>query len=595
MLEIAGQVKITGGTPGLNKVLTSDAAGLATWETPAASVTLGNPSATIGLTAVNGSGSVGMFANSAPALSQAIIPTWTGVHIFSGTPLGTNEAQVVIANATDDGSAAITFNEGGANAAKIHHEGAHNTGYLEIEDFSAAWSTTGLVIKQGNVGIGTTTPANKLDVEGGLAVGATYSGTSTAPTNGAIIEGNVGIGTTAPGYKLDVNGTTQASTYYVNHSNGNVLEIGNDAWIADVDLANAIGITGQSTASHGGIRLGSTAYIYSDGSANIGIGTTSPGQKLTIEGTAPIAEIRSGGYLMLRPTDNSWDMRLQTVGTRLDVLSGGSLGTPIASFVHGGNMGIGTTTPTKGKLEVNGYVNQNTGGSYGYLNTGGANGGAGASTVDVSIWASNRVIATEFNANSDARIKNINGISNSKNDLNTLMNIEITNYSLIDTIEKGNKNYKKVIAQQVEKVYPQVVNTLTDVVPDIYKLAVINNGRIAVTNNLKAGEKVKLIFENRTELVEVAAADKEGFNVNLIDKGKVFVYGREVADFHTVDYEGLTTLNISATQELVKQINDAQAKIDVLEKENTGVKSDVNTLKAELELIKEHLNMKTQK
>ncbi len=33
-LEVVGQVKITGGTPGLYKVLTSDAAGLATWQTP---------------------------------------------------------------------------------------------------------------------------------------------------------------------------------------------------------------------------------------------------------------------------------------------------------------------------------------------------------------------------------------------------------------------------------------------------------------------------------------------------------------------------------------------------------------------------------
>lgn len=40
-LEVAGQVKITGGTPGVGKVLTSDAAGLATWQTPttAASIT----------------------------------------------------------------------------------------------------------------------------------------------------------------------------------------------------------------------------------------------------------------------------------------------------------------------------------------------------------------------------------------------------------------------------------------------------------------------------------------------------------------------------------------------------------------------------
>lgn len=34
-LEVAGQVKITGGSPGVNKVLTSDAAGLASWQTPA--------------------------------------------------------------------------------------------------------------------------------------------------------------------------------------------------------------------------------------------------------------------------------------------------------------------------------------------------------------------------------------------------------------------------------------------------------------------------------------------------------------------------------------------------------------------------------
>ena len=36
-LEVAGQVKITGGTPVAGEVLTSDATGLATWELPASS------------------------------------------------------------------------------------------------------------------------------------------------------------------------------------------------------------------------------------------------------------------------------------------------------------------------------------------------------------------------------------------------------------------------------------------------------------------------------------------------------------------------------------------------------------------------------
>lgn len=42
-----------------------------------------NPSASLGLTAVNGSATTFMTSDSAPALSQAIVPTWTGAHIWS--------------------------------------------------------------------------------------------------------------------------------------------------------------------------------------------------------------------------------------------------------------------------------------------------------------------------------------------------------------------------------------------------------------------------------------------------------------------------------------------------------------------------------
>jgi Chaperone of endosialidase len=87
-------------------------------------------------------------------------------------------------------------------------------------------------------------------------------------------------------------------------------------------------------------------------SGNVGIGTTRPGQNLTIDGASPpIAEIRSGGFLMLRPTGNTWDMRLQATGNQLDVLSGGSIGSPIMSLLHGGNVGIGTTGPA-GPLDI---------------------------------------------------------------------------------------------------------------------------------------------------------------------------------------------------------------------------------------------------
>lgn len=47
--------------------------------------TMANPSASIGLTAVNGSSTSALRADGAPALSTAIAPTWSGRHVFSGS------------------------------------------------------------------------------------------------------------------------------------------------------------------------------------------------------------------------------------------------------------------------------------------------------------------------------------------------------------------------------------------------------------------------------------------------------------------------------------------------------------------------------
>ncbi|KXK57375.1 MAG: hypothetical protein UZ07_CHB004000670 [Chlorobi bacterium OLB7] len=68
--------------------------------------------------------------------------------------------------------------------------------------------------KNGNVGLGTVTPANVLDVEGGAAIGAAYSGTTAAPANGLIVEGSTGLGTTTPQSKLDVEGGAAIGTTY---------------------------------------------------------------------------------------------------------------------------------------------------------------------------------------------------------------------------------------------------------------------------------------------------------------------------------------------------------------------------------------------
>lgn len=61
-----------------------------------------------------------------------------------------------------------------------------------------------------NIGIytGSNTPVNPLDVSGGVAIGSSYAGSATAPSNGLVVEGNVGIGTASPTRLLHLAGSS---------------------------------------------------------------------------------------------------------------------------------------------------------------------------------------------------------------------------------------------------------------------------------------------------------------------------------------------------------------------------------------------------
>lgn len=187
----------------------------------------------------------------------------------------------------------------------------------------------------------------------------------------------------------------------------------------------------------------------------------------------------------------------------------------------------------------------------------------GGGVQPYSIYANQRMACSELDVFSDRRIKNVVGISDSRRDLDVLGQIQITDYFFKDPVSKGARPQKKVIGQQVAEVFPQAVSTdNTEIVPDIMQMATADQGWVALKNHsLKPGEKVRLIFEKGKEDLEVIETTAEGFRVASGNSGDVFVYGREVSDFHIVDYEAIAMLNVSATQELAKQVADLKQQL----------------------------------
>lgn len=211
-------------------------------------------------------------------------------------------------------------------------------------------------------------------------------------------------------------------------------------------------------------------------------------------------------------------------------------------------------------------------------------------TNNYSLETSRVIKVGAVHAMSDRRVKKDFSVSNAANDLALLLRIRVTDYKYKDAIAKGNGLKKGVIAQELEQLVPEAVGLGTDIIPDIYALAQharLEAGALHLTlekpHDLKVGDKVRIMAgDHQEDLPVTAVASATGFslgNWNHDAPDKVFVYGREVNDFHSVDYDHLFTLNISATQELARRVEE-------LEKENAAAKAENAELRRLIEGIR---------
>jgi hypothetical protein len=339
------------------------------------------------------------------------------------------------------------------------------------------------------------------------------------------------------------------------------------------------------------------------GNGNVGIGTSNPTNKLQIGSTQFIAA-NSYGLQVSSPTFGA-DVQINDpggVGLLLHNHGGGNATaflirngasdtnvfsvSGVGNVVAAGTVAIGAVSPaTKAPLEIDTQQSQSTPAGY-YFNTSGGFTNFTAGPQSVSIWAAAYISSGfGFLAASDERIKNVQGQSDSAADLNTLLGIKITDFTYKDTIAKGDRPQKKVIAQQVEQVYPQAINKSTDEVPDIYRKATLKDGWMQLTTDLKVGDRVKLIGEKEKGVYPVLEVRDGAFRTDFKPSTEqVFVYGREVKDFRTVDYEALSMLNVSATQELARQLKSQQQEL-------TRLHANLNQALAEKEALLKRLSV----
>ena len=260
-----------------------------------------------------GDGTNGMRNTGVVVWRDADIPTWAVG--------GSNEYKIRIIRTTNNLNTVPI--EGKVQISKDTEYGWNKDGDLTIKNINSSGTDDNYFL--GNVGIVTDNPKHLLDVGGMEGIGA---------------PGNLGIKSDSGALAIRIEENS-----------------GVEGWHIGVDVDGDLNFDDSNT----GIKL-----TFQDETGNVGIGTQSPGKKLEIYGSSPALRIRDSGatagattaFIEFGGTDGgNWnrtgyvgdgsspntDIYLQAeVG---DLHLGDSSGATVLNL-QGGNVGIGTTSPT---------------------------------------------------------------------------------------------------------------------------------------------------------------------------------------------------------------------------------------------------------
>ena len=487
------------------------------------------------------------------------------------------------------------------STSAIIDSGYTQIGILNIRPFSTSYNNNiFLMNSNGNVGIGTSTPASILHIQcsNNQGINITSIDTGGFANNGLFLNSwngtqsniaSIALKNTAIDRSIQFfnNSTLLASTdvtYKFLNSNANTTQLailGNgNVGIGTLTPQSLLDVNGVITVLDGGSRTlyGGISTEVNSQLINFGINDSRFGiQNNTY----------SGGLIRLDSRASSSTSFIQFCVRP----AGSSVNPPTVMVIsQNGNVGIGTTAPSY-PLHVTSFSTPNLSGGY-YFGTGTstlvANApGGNQSSIYAAQWISS---ATGFIAASDRRIKNI--LSSNDNDLDLINKIDVVKYKYKDQLTKGLKTNIGYIAQQVKEYLPDAVNYSTEFIPDIYKVATLSNNIITLNDhNLTLSTKIKLINKsgdiNGFNAIIKKIIDVNNFIVECDEKldNQIFVYGREVDDFHNLNYDMLSALAFNGVKELYKLHKEKDIEIDNLKSSVTKLTNFIKSKFTDYELI----------
>jgi hypothetical protein len=219
-----------------------------------------------------------------------------------------------------------------------------------------------------------------------------------------------------------------------------------------------------------------------------------------------------------------------------------------------------------------------------------------------SIWVAG---GGSFVASSDSRIKEDIQDINDDGALQSILAIQPKTYKYIDKVAKGDKKVYGFISQQIKEVIPEATSLEKSYIPNIMLLADYDNKIITLPSQpikviIKMNDKIKCYDKDNKEVyVDVAEViDDLTFRIKEKEKvkepeeepekeytdTKIFVYGTEIDDFHTLDKTYIYTLNVCATQELHRRMEAQNITIKAQEER-------INELETKMVQVLNHLSM----